>query len=634
MARWPFLHSNICTFLFVLLYIVSLVQAFPDEYLPKRIDPKSSVGENSRMMQDLSMEPDSSPSVNMTQTKPYLPVVTPCDTSCFLEPPAQEILQCAKPFHSDSPEASELPRKLITCQLFRTRGEIVLGQKESARAIRSGALENLIDPHDDWSNLAGQLAIHLNLNMVQLDAGAFVGLETMVTEVRLLNTVFMHPDSFLTLRHLRAFEIDSGLSPVPLTDDSLSEAENWQTSNKPDQPMFLRLRPVDSSVPISFNLETECYQCVIENSSYPFSDMIIVLFTDSRDSQRKKIRQSAVYHQPQFSMLFPQTCPKVSHGLGCPNDKNRTDEQTISITVDHNRSNELNLNDLRDARIIVAEAKTPSLFILLSIWCSVLTLVIVIIICVVYFCTKRLTSHKPVPKWFPSVCWSQPPSSPDNLSSSSSNSAFYRQSGPIQSEKNSIYPTGMMDSQTSWNSVRAKPPRSTSAQSLRDKHHRPIRASRASIDRIRHGAPARRSIGSQTDFTEIDSDAVVYSSLRRAGLTSRDYFIPDPPVRTSSQFALSRLRYNQRLDGTLPSTLDRRVGYPMQVRYPKQNIFVLPVELDPSDLEQDLFIPIDPELSVPPQPQGLPPIHPTKKSGSHSPAPWRRELQNVLSLDV
>ncbi|THD26738.1 hypothetical protein D915_002513 [Fasciola hepatica] len=633
MATWPFLHSYICTFL-LLLYISPLIQTFPDEYLPKRLDPKSNLDDNMLMMQDFSGESDTSSSVNTTQPKSYLPTITSCDTVCFLEPPAHEMLQCAKRSSSDSMELSEMREKAITCQLFRSRGEIVIGQKESARAIKSGALENLIDPHEDWSNLAGQLSVHLNLNMVQLDAGAFVGLETVVTEVRLLNTVFMHPDSFLTLRHLRAFEIDSGLTPVPLTDESQSEADNWHTSHQPDQPMFIRLRPVDNSVPISFNLETECYQCVTVNGSSPYSDMIIVIFTDSRDSQQKKMKQSSVYHQPQFSMLFPQTCPKVTHGLGCAQNENRTEEESVSIIVDPNRSNDMGVDDIRDARIIVAEAKTPSLLILLSIWCSVLTLVIVIVICVVYFCTKHLTLRKPVPKWFPSVCLSQPPSSPDNLSSSSSNSGFYRQSGPQQQEKDSIYPAVMMDSQTSWNSARAKPPRSTSAQNLRDRHHRPIRTSRASIDRVRLGAPARRSIGSQTDFTEMDSDAVVYSSLRRAGMMSRDYFVPEPPMRTSSQFALSRMRYNQRMDGTLPSTLERRVAYPMQVRYPKQNIFVLPVELDPNDLEQELFIPMDPEIPLRHSPPGLPPVHPAKKAGNQSPAPWRKQLKNGLSLDV
>ncbi|VDP77465.1 unnamed protein product [Echinostoma caproni] len=609
-----------------------LTQTFPDEYLPKRLDTKPQPEDNT--MQDMSDEPSSVPSVNTTQPKPYLPTVSSCDTVCYLEPPAHEMLQCAKRSSDHSSILTEPPEKPITCQQFRSRSEIVLGQKESARAITSGALENLIDPDDDWSSLAGQLLIHLNLNMVQLDPGAFVGLQTLVTEVRLLNTVFMHPDSFLELRHLRALEIDSGLTPVPLTDTSNTESDDWSKSTQPDKPMFLRLRPADNSVPISFNLETECHQCVTGNSTASDTDMIIVVFTDSRDSQQKKIKQSSLYHQPQFSMLFPQTCPKVARGLGCPQDDTGTEDQTVTIIVDQNRTNDVSMTDFRDTRIIVAEEKTPSLLILLSIWCSVLTLVIVVIVCVVYFCTKRWNSRKPVPKWFPAPCFSQPPSSPDNLSSSSSNSGFYnRQSSFPPPEKSAIYPKVMMDSQTSWNSLRTKPPRSTSAHSLREKHHRAVlRASRASIDRIRHAGPARRSIGSQTDFTEMDSDAAVYSSLRRAGMMSRDYFGQDPPMRTSSQFALSRMRYNPRLDGTLASNPDRRVAYPVQVRYPNQKIFVLPVELDPTDLEQEMFIPMDTETAV--NPQGLPPLYPTSKAGNQSPAPWRRHIQNGLSLDV
>ncbi|OON19897.1 hypothetical protein X801_04229, partial [Opisthorchis viverrini] len=72
--------------------------------------------------------------------------------------------------------------KFIECRQYKGRGEIILGNRESVRGIETGAVAKLLNPGEELPTSAGQLSIYLNLNMVRLEAGAFQGLETVITE--------------------------------------------------------------------------------------------------------------------------------------------------------------------------------------------------------------------------------------------------------------------------------------------------------------------------------------------------------------------------------------------------------------------------------------------------------------------
>ncbi|KAF8567325.1 hypothetical protein P879_07680 [Paragonimus westermani] len=261
---------------FALMKIVLLtrhpVQASSDEFLPKRLDKQTEKHAG------LFSSPDRA--FNAAKLKPvtYPPGSFPCSAVCFLKPPTFEIVHCAKRVN-DLDEATRTEIKVIKCQQHRNKGEIILGNKESVRGIEPGTLENLLAPDEELLTQSGQFSIYLNLNMVRFDARLFQGLGTVITEVRLFNTVQMHPDSLVELQHLRAFEIDTGLTPLLLASEDNDEPKTDSTLK--DSPMYLRILPADTGMPIMFNLETSCHQCISDVNSTD-SSYVIIAFTIPR----------------------------------------------------------------------------------------------------------------------------------------------------------------------------------------------------------------------------------------------------------------------------------------------------------------------------------------------------------------
>ncbi|CAH8489997.1 unnamed protein product [Dicrocoelium dendriticum] len=513
--------------IFVWLTIVTtLVQRNPicaDEYVPKRLETKTAKTAKTAYFTS---------SVNHSKRSDYYAGTVPCTISCFLNPPEYEIVSCATHAGQDGKGNTE-SRKIIKCHRTKGSGEITIGNKESVRGIQPGTLESLLYLDDDFLPTSGQLTVHLNVNMVRLDAKVFQGLDTVVTEVRLLNTVQIHPDSLLELSHLRVFEIESGQIPVLLANDG----KGTNLTDKPvisDKPAYLRLLPADAGIPVSFNFETSCHRCNHLNSTK--DDYVVISFKKPNVANEL----SELSKHSAFSIVFPQTCPRISHGAGCSEFGYVPD-----ITVDdtHRYGEEGARLAFKEARQVSTEQYAPSLLILLSIWCIILTLLTLMIMGTAYVCFRRISHRKPTPRWLSVICANQQ-SSLEDMSSGSMNSEMYNKPPNIGDHESGILINPLMnESRTSWNSLQIRPRISRSDHNLKDKGFRSQRFnSMMNGRRIYRTEHNRRSIGSQTDFTDVDSEVAIYSSLQRRALPFKDPSFMDPPSRATSQHALSRVR--------------------------------------------------------------------------------------------
>ncbi|KAG5443951.1 hypothetical protein CSKR_113807 [Clonorchis sinensis] len=550
---------------------------------------------------------------------------TPCPVFCFLRPPDNQMVACVRhPSEIRKEEKKEI--KFIECRQYKGKGEIILGNRESVRGIETGALSKLLNPGEELPTSAGQLSIYLNLNMVRLEAGAFQGLETVITEVRLINTVQMHPDSLLALKHLRAFEIESGRTPVFWIGESETNGTETDRQTLRNMPMYIRLQPVDPDAPISFNLETRCHQCVEVNSTEA-THLIVVLQSPQTLSMRENRGRPVG-----FSILFPQTCPKLSEAPGCSRFWDDYDYSTLTSTT-AGRPNHRNT----EGAAVQHTAYDPSLLILLSVWCTLLTIVILLIVGIVYWCTRRLHHQKPLPRWLPIICATQQ-SSIEDVSINSSNSDISKPPGSsLRVASGTLFNSLLNGSRGSWNSLRGGGLHSRSAHSLKDRN---VRANRyyqtIQNQRTRRAEPRLRSIGSQTDFNQLSAETALYSSLRRHQLPSEYSVYPEPPFRTSSHYALSRMQYLTKFDSVYPKV------EPMRNRYsfggasimdtiengPYLQNFSSPTEPSADIPEASKHFSMDYELLMHPPVHTLPPIHPVSQKLNDSPAPWKRSLQN------
>ncbi|KAK4476129.1 hypothetical protein MN116_001348 [Schistosoma mekongi] len=349
--------------------------------------------------------------LNIDSSNLNSPSIHQCPMKCFIENDSQNMVNCI----SEEADTKSARLNIIPCERNVETGELVLGQKESIRGIVPGALGHLLQSTSLTTgkplSRSGQLELHINLNMVRLDARSFQGLGGSITNIRLLNTVYMHPDSLIDLQHLRSFEIESGRTPLYLSDDYPNNKIKEPTIQT-NKPTFIRLNPLDNTIPISFNLNAKCHQCPQVNdsrvsNSNDMSDrtqtktdnLIIIVFTNKRDlsmSQDKFIK---------LNMIFPYTCPIIIDGIGCS-------RQTDIITMKNDDSSELNaivskqslleskpessllnisvIEQLKTMTFIHTESKhTLSLSIILIIWCTIITIGFIIIIIIILYCIRR-----------------------------------------------------------------------------------------------------------------------------------------------------------------------------------------------------------------------------------------------------
>ncbi|CAH8585302.1 unnamed protein product [Schistosoma turkestanicum] len=588
------LNSFNCIFI-----ILSINFCQTNKYFPKRLITNSSNTHDESISNYISETKDS----NYNSL-----AVHQCPINCFIEHESQDMLNCIP--DEASTKSSKL--KLISCERNTETGELVLGHKESVRGIVPGALGHLVPTSPTTSkqlSRSGQLEIHINLNMVRMDARCFQGLGGLITNVRLLNTVYMHPDSLIDLQHLRSFEIESGQTPLHLSDDYVKNGKDSQSDvEKPmeqtNKPAFIRLNPLDNTIPISFNLNTKCHRCALVDDNHisnnnaiddslptKTDNLVIVVFTNKRDlltSQHNSLK---------LSMIFPYTCPVIKNGIGCLGSSNsitNNQENSSEISLISNdfksesesqlESSLLNISvieQLKTMTYIQTESNhTLSLSILLIIWCTIITISFIIVILIVLYCSRKRFIKIPLstrvtqitPFRLFQVCGQQNASIDDDdegngtyngnndgdmeeISSNSVSSGFFAQQPKtyIASERNELLPhtnddmnnfvinskntqSGMSDTRSSWSSLQimnnppidARPVQCRcSIINLKDlkptssnkygtvynilqlnKHSNQRYSEKPNNHYIykKSHLSKRRSIGSQTDFTDIESD--------------------------------------------------------------------------------------------------------------------------------
>ncbi|CAI2734613.1 unnamed protein product [Schistosoma spindalis] len=539
-----------------------------------------------------------------------------CPIECFIEHDSQDMVNCIS-----NEDKKSLKLKMISCERNTETGVLVLGHKESVRGIVPGALSHLLQTSSPTTSTllsrSGQLEFHLNLNMVRLDARCFQGLGGLVTDVRLLNTVYMHPDSLIDLQHLRSFEMESGQTPLYLSDDYVENGKYFQsdveeTIGQINKPAFIRLNPLDNTVPITFNLNTKCHKCALidDNDVSNSNDMndrsptkpdnlIIIVFTNKRDLPTSQ------YNSLKLSMIFPYTCPLIKDGIGClrqsdliENDHdNSTKMNSLSnkqpLPESRSESSLLNISvieQLKTMTSIQTESKhTLSLSIILIIWCTIITISFIVVILIVLYCVKNRFIKIPLstkvaqitPFSLFHVCGQQNSSidgdevngnDDDNddgdmeeISSNSVSSGFFAQQPKtyVTSEKKELIPytsdnmtnfiisskntrNGTNDTRSSWSSLQITNNPSINARTIQCrcsvislKDSKPTNSNTYGAlcnilqsnkhnnqqhpDKRNNQYPykktylsKRRSIGSQTDFTDIESDnAEAYCTLDR-----------------------------------------------------------------------------------------------------------------------
>ncbi|CAH8612622.1 unnamed protein product [Heterobilharzia americana] len=252
---------------FTLLGILVLFQLCQsNEYYPKRF-----------LINNSEIHDESINNENILDTK-YSNPIDQCPIQCFIDNDSGDMVNCSI---SQEISVKSSKKSFIRCERNIETGELILGHKESVRGITPGALGHLLEAtsiSNQPLSRSGQLEFHINLNMVRLDAKCFQDLGGLITDIRLLNTVYMHPDSLIDLQHLRSFEIESGQTPLYLSDDDdhgvndnskndtyMMEVDDLVKRDSIKKPAFIRLHPLDNTVPISFNLNTKCHQCDLQS---------------------------------------------------------------------------------------------------------------------------------------------------------------------------------------------------------------------------------------------------------------------------------------------------------------------------------------------------------------------------------
>ncbi|XP_018654314.1 hypothetical protein Smp_119110 [Schistosoma mansoni] len=211
--------------------------------------------------------------------------------------------------------------------------------------------------------------------------------------------------------------MESGQTPLYLSDDYVEDGKYFQSdveepTGQINKPAFIRLNPLDNTVPITFNLNTKCHKCALvdDNDVSNSNDMndraptrpdnlIIIVFTNKRDLPTSQ------YNSLKLSMIFPYTCPLIKDGIGCL-------RQSDLIEIDQDNSTEMNsvsnkqslpelrsessllnipvIEQLKTMTFIQTESKhTLSLSIILIIWCTIITISFIVVILIVLYCVKQ-----------------------------------------------------------------------------------------------------------------------------------------------------------------------------------------------------------------------------------------------------
>lgn len=609
-------------------YLLTCSHGIQDEYFPKRFFSHEN--------QTIFIYNDS---MNMFEQihKQSVAQKRNCPVDCFIHKMKHDMVDCyAK--RLINPLNFMLNQTIISCEHSIEKGELIIGHKESIRGMMPGSLNHLLILDSLLLTRTGQLSINLNMNMLRLDVNLFDDLKDLVSEVKILNTVYIHPDSLFKLQHLRSFEIESGQVPLILVNEKDENADEYlekpikeniaveDSTSTTDIPTYLRLQIIDPTLPISFNLNTECHQCAEDtkdnkNTSFVNADYervdkpktFVIVFINKRDSNVKA-------HFPKLNMIFPYTCPLVYGGIGCPDNVYTSSKSNPH----HNSLINTSPSDLENTSISGSSANSHySLSVLLSIWCTIITLVFIFLIFIFCFCVvkRSKTTSTSTLVLLKYLCLKSPDlSKNEDLGSNSMISNYSNQmERSITLDKNGEIgsPNQLLLNccENSWNdSLRLQTngtTRSTSLNSIKDPYrvhasHRQ-RYSYASMNRrTRLIRSNLRSVGSQTDFNDLtyassNQTLMDYSMLNH--YDSKNYFTNNGRARlnTSQQF-INDLKSPDRND-----RLGLQKGYLLQNDDDPEGISPTYTRA-PTDLLTKFIV--DENTLKRPRNKALPPLHP------------------------
>lgn len=253
-----------------------------------------------------------------------------------------------------SSNCKEMFSEGVSCQKDLINERFVIGNRSSIRRIAPGGLKDLRS-----YSTGGVLNIFLDMNILELTPMSFTGLEEVLGDLNVLHVNTLHPDTLL--RHRKITSITFDYDRVPQLPDAVKE--------KADVPAFLRLQPLDPSMPIEVNMEVRCHKCA---SEWPIQESAILTFSRKETSKTGDTLDA-------LNMIYMDNCPTLDNALGCP--KNRSLDDYV-LNVNASTGWGVSLEGLDEVELTVAGGTTKMKPLLLSviIWCTVLTILLLCLI--------------------------------------------------------------------------------------------------------------------------------------------------------------------------------------------------------------------------------------------------------------
>ncbi|VDL90751.1 unnamed protein product [Schistocephalus solidus] len=330
----------------------------------------------------------------------------PCNFYCYLTSDNLDEVNCtAIPFAPPRKESTN-----IHCYLDKVERKIVIGNKSSVRRITPGGLRVLVSPRvARLPSSKTHLSLYLRLNILEMNATALKGLESVLQQIQIYNLHSLHPDTFARHRRLRAVTLDTATAPeFPRT---LAAKLQQNDTDLPIRPFF-RIFPEDAGRPFAFNMDVRCHRCgnKSEYGGEETENLVVITFPRER---RPSTPLPPLNVLDSLSLLYLDGCPHLEAGLGCPvsvdvDNLNTTNKKTLGNPLLPYVVSELAPTGWSDdddgltngeasdasAKLLIGGAHSSVLTTFLIVWCSLLTIVLLCICVVLFIRRQRLFTPK------------------------------------------------------------------------------------------------------------------------------------------------------------------------------------------------------------------------------------------------
>ena len=254
-----------------------------------------------------------------------------------------------------SPLSNNPPKVEVACQRDLINDRFVIGNRGSIRRILPNGMKNVESFTTD-----GRLSLFINMNILELTPMSFSGLESVLSNLEVLQIGTLHPDTLI--QHGRILSITLDSERIPQLPEEIRR--NFSI------PTFLRLQPQDPSMPIEVNMNVRCHKCANE---LPIQLTSILTFSARETASASGGMLDAL------SMVYMDNCPSLDNALGCPKNVSITD-----YVISSNATNgwKVTVEELDDGSVKLASGGTQTKPLLLSviIWCTLLTILLICLI--------------------------------------------------------------------------------------------------------------------------------------------------------------------------------------------------------------------------------------------------------------